>query len=443
MTGAGETASSPHGGEVRSPRIGTQIPPGTFLIAFDESLRVTSVESSDGPEFSALTGQPLATVIGAAESAGLERAAREAIAGETSTHRAPVPDASEVVVRVGPRDGGGGVAVVFDLPPDGLGGERCQRELQDVGSLSRALARTTYLDEARGAICDEAHSAAAADATILLEPDAEGLRLLATASSGVDADGAVLPLNEASGAAVSLRTNSVNFVADTRLEAPVAGELLRGHGLESALWQPVARGRTIRAILAVGWRAVDRNLEPRVMRMLELIGVEAAVSLDRGGALERLLGMAHSDILTGLPNRRSWEDELRRELARAARQSSPLTVAMLDLDGFKEFNDTRGHPAGDRVLRRVADLWRPLIRATDTLCRFGGDEFALLLPGCELDQARALMGRLRSASAGQAGFCAGIALWDGNDSGGDLVARADRALYAAKRERRGTVLEAG
>ena len=84
--------------------------------------------------------------------------------------------------------------------------------------------------------------------------------------------------------------------------------------------------------------------------------------------------------MTGLPNRRVWDEDVARELERARRHGGALCLAMLDLDRFKAYNDTHGHQAGDELLAAAAAAWRPELRATDTLARYGGEEFAVLLP---------------------------------------------------------------
>src|SRR4051794_5625831 len=95
---------------------------------------------------------------------------------------------------------------------------------------------------------------------------------------------------------------------------------------------------------------------------------------NRSTLIDRLQDIALTDELTGLPNRRRWQEDLERELARARRGGSRLCVSMVDLDGFKPFNDTHGHQAGDVLLRRTADAWAEVLRATDILARYGGDE---------------------------------------------------------------------
>ncbi len=151
---------------------------------------------------------------------------------------------------------------------------------------------------------------------------------------------------------------------------------------------------------------------------------------------DRLSLLAHTDSLTGLPNRRAWDDELARELARAGRSGTRLCAALLDLDHFKDFNDDHGHQAGDEHLRAVAASWQGRLRSTDLVARYGGEEFSLILAGTTLRQAVEVIESLRgSVPAGQT-VSGGVAEWDGAESGAELLSRADRALYEAKRSGR-------
>jgi diguanylate cyclase len=158
-----------------------------------------------------------------------------------------------------------------------------------------------------------------------------------------------------------------------------------------------------------------------------------AVEISR--LVSRLQGLARSDPLTGVPNRRVWEEELPRELERARRIGTPLCVAMIDLDNFKAYNDRFGHQAGDQVLKQAAGLWRMQVRSTDLLARYGGEEFALLLPACALEDAIKIIERLRTVTP-QVTCSIGVASWDFQESAGELFERADQALYAAKAEGR-------
>ena len=162
--------------------------------------------------------------------------------------------------------------------------------------------------------------------------------------------------------------------------------------------------------------------------------------VDRSGLIEELLGEARTDPLTGLANRRQLRDFLLHAIGRAERCDEPMTVAMLDLDHFKRFNDTFGHVAGDRVLVAFADQLRARLRAQDVAARFGGEEFCLLLPRTTTAEAQVVIEDLRLALSRQAGervtFSAGVAQARPLDTGEDLIERADGALYQAKAEGR-------
>jgi diguanylate cyclase (GGDEF)-like protein/PAS domain S-box-containing protein len=153
---------------------------------------------------------------------------------------------------------------------------------------------------------------------------------------------------------------------------------------------------------------------------------------DREGLIQRIKQRARTDELTGLANRRRWHEELDRALAQARRQGSPLCAAMVDLDGFKAYNDAHGHLAGDALLRKASQAWADALRATDTLARYGGDEFSVILPDCTLEEARTVIERLRAATPGDATCSAGVACSDGAESAESLVRRADKALYGAR-----------
>jgi diguanylate cyclase (GGDEF)-like protein/PAS domain S-box-containing protein len=152
----------------------------------------------------------------------------------------------------------------------------------------------------------------------------------------------------------------------------------------------------------------------------------------RAELLTQVQALARIDPLTGVANRRVWEEELPREVAKAKRSGQPLCVAILDLDHFKAFNDTYGHQAGDRLLKATASAWQATVRATDLLARYGGEEFALILPNCSRDDAHALADRLRAVMPDSVTVSIGVASWDGQETPDELITRADAALYTAK-----------
>lgn len=142
--------------------------------------------------------------------------------------------------------------------------------------------------------------------------------------------------------------------------------------------------------------------------------------------------MARTDPLTGAGNRMVWDETLEMEMERARRQGTVFSIVMLDLDRFKEYNDRHGHLAGDEHLRRCVAAWRSVLRSIDTLTRFGGEEFAVLLSGSFRDESVMVAERLRAQIPDGETCSAGVAMWDGEESISDLVRRADRALYEAK-----------
>jgi len=161
---------------------------------------------------------------------------------------------------------------------------------------------------------------------------------------------------------------------------------------------------------------------------------------------EELLGqvqeMARHDQLTGLPNRRALEEQLPRAMARARRCRLPLSVAILDIDHFKDYNDTHGHLAGDEVLRACAKAWDSSLRGEDTIVRFGGEEFLILLPDTPAEEAGEIVERLRAKTPMGQTCSAGLASWDFAESIDDLLGRADKALYLAKAGGRDQLAEA-
>ena len=173
-------------------------------------------------------------------------------------------------------------------------------------------------------------------------------------------------------------------------------------------------------------------IDSLVGRVRRIANESAAIARERAELMATLAEVARTDNLTGLANRRSWDESLARELARAKRERTPLTIGIVDLDRFKDYNDVHGHQAGDRVLKQLAAAWRQELRATDVLARYGGEEFALALPGCDLDDATGLIERLRAAMPAEQTASAGLAVWDGEETAEALFGRADRALYAAK-----------
>ena len=175
------------------------------------------------------------------------------------------------------------------------------------------------------------------------------------------------------------------------------------------------------------------------------------VIADSFGELQKFERHATTDALTGLGNRRSMQDTFPREIARCLEDDSPVALIMVDVDNFKDFNDKFGHIAGDRALTAVADVLRHQFRPHDVLVRYGGDEFAVLLPGIDEETALSVADRVRTAVSGDTEDSAdsliripikismGVATLDGPGTLEGLIRAADAALYRAKHAGRNTV----
>jgi diguanylate cyclase (GGDEF)-like protein len=157
--------------------------------------------------------------------------------------------------------------------------------------------------------------------------------------------------------------------------------------------------------------------------------------------------MAQTDSLTGLLNRRAFEEILARELLRAKRTAKSLSVLLLDIDRFKQVNDEWGHQAGDEVIRRVGEALRSHMRPADALSRFGGEEFVILLRDASVEQSEEIASRLRKDIAGLTGLpgsvqvtvSIGVAASHTDDAPAELLRRCDEALYRSKRAGRDRV----
>lgn len=167
---------------------------------------------------------------------------------------------------------------------------------------------------------------------------------------------------------------------------------------------------------------------------LSALLLKAMAKADR--VVDELGRQALTDSVTDLPNRRAWEIELKAEVARANRLGYPLAAVLIDIDNFKRFNDEHGHAQGDQLLRSSARAWADSLRQGDFIARVGGEEFALLLPGCSADSACTLIERLRPGTAFGQTFSAGVAEHIVDESSEQLYARADAAMYQAKRNGR-------
>ena len=201
-------------------------------------------------------------------------------------------------------------------------------------------------------------------------------------------------------------------------------------------------------------RSTLDSLSKRDISYLEQLTRQSSITINRANAYSKILQYATIDALTNLNNRRQFELRLNQEIATAKRQNTPLCAMMIDIDFFKKVNDTYGHASGDAVLRGVASIIKQVLRESDIPSRYGGEEFAILLPYTKIEEAMIVGERLRStventpitldsenidSESINVTISMGIAEFNPAETGEELFARADKALYDAKESGRNRV----
>ena len=213
--------------------------------------------------------------------------------------------------------------------------------------------------------------------------------------------------------------------------------------MAQSLWQPVVVEGEVIAVLHVTWTGPSdgpASVSPRSSRAVRVLADEAGASLHAAQLRFELERSAATDPLTGALNRRAWETRLSELMHLAARSLTPLTVALIDLDNFKSYNDSHGHAAGDDLLREFADRVRSGLRAGDLFARWGGEEFILALTDCDGPAAGPILDRIRCQVPGDQTCSMGHTVWDTVEDVSVCVGRADLALYAAKRAGRDRIV---
>lgn len=279
----------------------------------------------------------------------------------------------------------------------------------------------------------------------LLIADPERRLLVVLGSTGeVDRDGTLLLTLDDPGIELLRRTRRPTSAAQV---AAVGGALAhRLPELGAELLAPLLAQDRLIGLLALGGKASARRYPAEELELLSLLSHHVAIVFENA----RLFASATYESLTGLLRREAILEQLERELERALRYGRPLTIAMADLDHFKEVNDRYGHLAGDALLKRVSQAAAAALRSTDWIGRYGGEEFLLVLPETDIEGAAAVAEKIRrvvqaaAVPMGEDGAPArvtisiGLATLDGLLAGRatptarDLIAAADRSLYEAK-----------
>jgi len=209
----------------------------------------------------------------------------------------------------------------------------------------------------------------------------------------------------------------------------------------------IARGQ-LKGTLNIYRVGEEASFTDEEFLLAKRFGDAAALAIDNAHIRARLEHQAETDALTGLYNHRSFHDRLRQELLRASAAHETVAVVMLDLDDFKKVNDVYGHGIGDHLLQQVADVLRATVRATDVVCRVGGEEFAVILPAGDIHSSSALakrigtaLGMLEAEAVGKLTVSTGIAIGPENAANPrELVACAEAAMMTAKTRGKGLVV---
>ncbi len=194
----------------------------------------------------------------------------------------------------------------------------------------------------------------------------------------------------------------------------------------------------------------EKNLDEREKKLIGVVTSIAGVALNNTRSFEEITDTAHTDPLTKLKNIGYFKELMDNELERSKRFQHHLSIAIIDLDKFKEYNDTYGHQAGDHLLIQLAQIFSKHFEETDTLARYGGDEFIVMCPEIKKQEAARILGNLlhdlemydftRGPKKVQVTFSAGVSSYpDDATSSVDLIKAADAALYEAKDAGRNTV----
>lgn len=328
------------------------------------------------------------------------------------------------------------------------GRRACERLVGDLYAFSRRLGQTVDLERLCRLILDTIAERVGADqASIALYDDRLG-RLRIAATRGYPAV-LVEDLRIAPGSGVMgevFVSRQPRLVPDAAAEPP-RGPRRRRYRTSSFMAVPLGTPSRGLGVIALTDRADHQPFTRRDLTLARAMAAPAVLGLSTARVTRENRDLAHAaavDPLTGLFNRRYFETRIEEEIERARRYRLDLALLVIDADHFKRFNDRYGHLVGDQVLRAVSDTLRRSVRAFDVCTRYGGEEFAILMPGSNPTSALQSAERIRHrieryrfeplqvAADDHPTISIGVAVLDGDHSPHDLIARADRALYAAK-----------
>jgi len=334
------------------------------------------------------------------------------------------------------------------------------KRLAKIAEIQRQIVgHALNLETAMQIITDHTQSLTTADGSIV--EMADGAEMVYRAASGTAALHLGLRLKaEGSLSGQCVRENSILNCEDSEADARVDREACRRVGLRSMVVVPLRHNGKAIGVLKVLSSQVNAFDADKIATLELIAGLLSATLNDtilaeelRRANANLILANAHleqlatTDGLTGLKNHRTFQESFVQEYGRALRYKKPLSLVLLDVDHFKNFNDSFGHPAGDAVLKRIAGLLLENARTTDLVARYGGEEFALILPETDAQGARITAERILHAVTGvtwplrPVTVSIGVGSLDANsfDNAAAMLDATDKALYAAKTQGRNQI----
>ena len=298
--------------------------------------------------------------------------------------------------------------------------------------VARAARQIRQDNDPRRMACVALRDLLHASAVLIIEPDGTN-NLRESAALSTERTDRRLPLDRSLLAGDVYLGGRAIFISDAANDPRTRRIVARDAEARSVLAHPFGHDGVVRGVLEIIWNQQHSVPPQQSSAVVSLLAQEISWSIERADQMASLRMSAVTDSLTGMGNRRVWREQL------PPLMDGPLCVAIADLDHFKAYNDTYGHIAGDELLKSLGESWRHLVRPDDLLVRWGGEEFAIALPGCTPSGALIVLERLSLGVPFGQTVSVGLAERQPEETIENLMTRADAALYEAKRSGRNRI----